>query len=247
MMMEWLISPMDAARPHEIGVALSWHARFMVLGWGILAPLAIMMARFFKVLPGQDWPRELDSKIWWRTHWISQTLVVVLSAAGLALVLMSSQNSGTALIHRLFGYSVLALAMVQAFSGLLRGSKGGPTDRQANGSLRGDHYDMTRHRLVFEGVHKGCGYLALILMIGAIASGLWTANAPNWMWLSLVCWWGILIAASAYLQRLGCAVDTYQAIWGPDPGHPGNRMKQQGWGTRRPDLPQQAFDKQRET
>lgn len=247
MILEWLISPIDPARSHDVGIALSWHARFMVLGWGILAPLAIMMARFFKVLPGQDWPRELDSKTWWRAHWMSQTMVVILSVIGLALIWMSSQNSGTATLHRLFGYSVLFLAAVQALSGIFRGSKGGPTDQHSNGSLRGDHYDMTQHRLVFEAVHKSCGYLALILMIGAIASGMWAANAPNWMWLGLSIWWMALAVVCVHLQRQGRAMDTYQAIWGPGSEHPGNRMKKQGWGTRRPDFPQQSFDKQRET
>ena len=58
--MEWLLSPIDGARAHEVGFAVSWHARTMVLGWGVIAPLAVILARFFKILPGQDWPRALD-------------------------------------------------------------------------------------------------------------------------------------------------------------------------------------------
>jgi hypothetical protein len=247
MILEWLTSPMDPVRTHEVGIALSWHARFMVLGWGMLAPLAVIAARYFKILPGQDWPRELDSKIWWRSHWMVQTLVLVLSAIAMALIFMSPQNSGAAILHRMFGYAVLLLAAAQALSGIFRGSKGGPTDRSADGSLRGDHYDMTAHRLLFEKVHKSCGYLVLALMVGAIATGLWRANAPNWMGLFLVVWWAVLLIVSAYLQRRGCAVDTYQAIWGPDPEHPGNRKEKQGWGTTRPEFPQGSFDKQRET
>ncbi|MCV0428018.1 MAG: hypothetical protein K5905_21385, partial [Roseibium sp.] len=129
----------------------------------------------------------------------------------------------------------------------LRGTKGGPTDVRPDGSLRGDHYDMTPRRLVFETFHKSFGYLALILMVGAIATGLWTANAPNWMWIFLVGWWGALAGISGYLQARGRAVDTYQAIWGPDSIHPGNRMKKQGWGTIRPELPSKSYRKQRET
>jgi hypothetical protein len=34
------------------------------------------------------------------------------------------------------------------------------------------------------------------------------------------------------LQRRGLAVDTYQAIWGPDPQHPGNATPP-GWGMNR--------------
>jgi len=246
MILEWLIAPLDPARPHEVGIALSWHARFMVLGWGILTPLAIIIARYFKVLPGQDWPRELDNKFWWRSHWMTQTLVLFLTAVGLALILASPQNTGEAIVHRMLGYAILVLAAVQALSGLFRGSKGGPTDPRADGSLRGDHYDMTPHRLLFERVHKGCGYLALALMVGAITTGIWTANAPNWMWLMLLAWWAVLAAISVYLQRQGRAVDTYQAIWGPDPAHPGNRMEQQGWGMKRPEFHGRSYEKQRE-
>ena len=42
------------------------------------------------------------------------------------------------------------------------------------------------------------------------------------------------IDAQWRLQRQGRCIDTYQAIWGPDPRHPGNRLKPVGWGVRRP-------------
>lgn len=224
MIWDWLLSPADPARAHDVGVALSWHARTMVLGWGVLAPSAVIAARYFKVLPGQKWPKELDNKTWWRWHWISQSLVLVLSAIGLGLILVSEQNTGTAILHRTFGYSVLVLGLFQALSGLLRGSKGGPTSRAADGSLRGDHYDMTLRRQLFETYHKLLGYIALILMIGAFVSGLWQANAPKWMWIFLSSWWLGLLFVAFVLEKRGWAFDTYQAIWGPDPSHPGNRM-----------------------
>ena len=231
MIWDWLVSPVDPTRAHDVGVALSWHARTMVLAWGVLAPVAVMIARFFKVLPWQDWPRELDSYVWWRSHWMAQSVVVMLSVVGLALILISDQNTGTAILHRYAGYAVLVIALLQVVSGLLRGSKGGPTDCRPDGSMDGDHYDMTPRRLMFEGFHKGFGYLALLIVVATIASGLWKANAPNWMWLALILWWAALAAIAVYLQFKGWAFDTYQAIWGPDPAHPGNRMKKQGWGT----------------
>lgn len=242
MILEWLLSPMDPARPHDVGAILSWHARVMVIGWGILTPLAIMIARFFKVLPGQDWPRELDNKVWWRWHWMSQALVLVLSVVGLSLVLLSPQNSGSAILHRVLGYAVLGLAVVQAVSGLFRGSKGGPTDRRPDGSLRGDHYDMTPHRLLFEAFHKSCGYIALALAVLVISTGLWEANAPRWMGLSLVFWWLGLVALFLCFQRQGRAVGTYQAIWGPGQEHPGNRMVKRGEGGKQPVFPDQSYE-----
>jgi hypothetical protein len=225
MILEWLLSPVDPARAHDVGLALSWHARIMVLGWGILAPLAILTARYLKVLPGQNWPGELDNKMWWRCHWMGQSTVLVLSAAGVVMILLSDQNTGHEQVHRLFGYCLLALGGFQALSGLLRGTKGGPTSPAPDGSFRGDHYDMTPRRHFFESFHKLFGYLALVMMTGAIGTGLWATNAPRWMWLVLLVWWIGLTAAAVVLQRKGWAVDTYQAIWGPDPVHPGNRAE----------------------
>ena len=86
---------------------------------------------------------------------------------------------------------------------------------------------------IFEHVHKSTGYLLILLATAAILSGLWVANAPVWMWIALAAWWCVQILVFAWLQRSGYAVDTYQAIWGPDSRHPGNGMKPIGWGIRR--------------
>lgn len=228
--MDWLLAPIDATRAHEVGFAVSWHARSMVLAWAVLAPLAVVIARYFKVLPGQDWPRELDRQFWWRSHWMGQGIVVSLSLFGLGLILGSAKG-GT--LHGVLGYVLLALMAVQVVFGVFRGSKGGPTAPGHDGSLRGDHYDMTPWRVMFEWCHKLLGYLALGLSVAVVTMGLWLANAPVWMWLAIGLWWGTLIAAVIVLQAKGRAIDTYQAIWGPDPTHPGNRRAPIGWGLRR--------------
>ncbi|MEM9578105.1 MAG: cytochrome b561 domain-containing protein [Pseudomonadota bacterium] len=229
--MEWLLAPIDPSRAHDVGFAISWHARLMVLGWGVLAPLAVLMARFFKVMPGQDWPREVDNQIWWRSHWMGQSLVVILSLAGLALVLPTDLSAMTA--HNWMGYAVLSGACIQVVLGFFRGSKGGPTAPAADGSLRGHHYDMTPWRLAFEALHKSVGYATLVLAMATILFGLWKANGPVWMWGALILWWTALMIIFIVLQRRGMAVDTYQAIWGTDPTHPGNQRPAPGWGMRR--------------
>ena len=131
--------------------------------------------------------------------------------------------------HGVLGYAVLGLGFIQFLAGWLRGSKGGPTEPQ----LRGDHYDMTWRRRLFEHLHKSLGYLALLTGCGAILSGLWQANAPRWMASALLLWWGALAAAFIVLQIRGRTIDTYQAIWGPEEHHPGNRTRPIGWGIRR--------------
>jgi hypothetical protein len=230
-MIEWLLAPIDPSRPHVIATSVAWHGRLMVLAWCALLPVGILAARFFKITPRQDWPRQLDNKSWWYTH-------NALQYAGAALVLVAAlmvERSTTLLSshHAVLGWSVVVLTMAQVAGGLLRGSKGGPTAPAKDGSLAGDHYDMTPRRRAFERIHKSIGYVAVVLALVAFATGLWHANAPRWMWLGVVTWWLLLAVAGVRWQRQGRAVDTYQAIWGPDPRHPGNRHVPIGWGIRR--------------
>lgn len=227
-MWEYLLSPLDANRVHQISDLQIWHSRLMFLGWGVVAPLAVMIARYFKVLPTQDWPNRLDSQFWWRCHWIGQTLVLLVTLIAAALMFWSAAD-GPWHWHRVLGYWVVALVLTQVLLGYLRGSKGGPADPQPDGSLAGDHYHMTKRRRIFEALHKSLGYLTLLLAAITILLGLWYINSPRWMWLLIVSWWCVLLGLSVWLQRRGMALDTYQAIWGPDPVHPGNRLPI-GWG-----------------
>lgn len=232
-MWEWLAQPLDAQRLHDLDTLISWHARLMVLAWVVLAPLAVLGARYLKILPGQDWPRVADSQLWWRLHWGTQLAVFLLSLGGLALVLWWTGQFRLASAHACLGTGVLLLMLFQLGSGLLRGSKGGPSERNRGGSMRGDHYDMTLRRRLFEWLHKSVGYLTLLLAACAVFAGLWQVNAPRWMAVVIVLWYGVLLVLNVSLQRAGWAADTYEAIWGPDPRHPGNRLPSRGWGMRR--------------
>jgi hypothetical protein len=215
-MIDWLLSPFDAARVHDVGVHLSWHARLMVLAWGVLVPIGVIAARYFKVMPGQDWPRELDNRTWWTTHRTAHYLALGLMLAGVGLILLAPASAGSITaqvwIHRWAGWATLALAVHQFLSGWLRGTKGGPTDPR--GQMRGDHYDMTRRRVVFEALHKTSGYLAMCLAMVAIVSGLWQANAPRWMWIVVMGWWVLLVCVVWTCARRR-RIPTYEAIWGP--------------------------------
>lgn len=231
--MDWLLAPIDSMRPHDVGILLSWHGRIMVVAWAFLIPVGVLLARFFKVLPGQDWPRHLDNRTWWLGHLVLQQLGAALTLLGLLLVLLETGGNSDRISHWAPGYFVVAATLVMIAAGWLRGSKGGPTDPAADGSLAGDHYDMTVRRRVFEYVHKTVGYAAVTVSVAAIYSGLWYANAAHWMWLVITLWWIILITVFVTLQRRGHSLDTYQAIWGPEKTHPGNRLKPIGWGIKR--------------
>ena len=224
---DWLMTPIDPSRAHDLSLHLKYHGRVMVVAWGFLVPLGIVAARFFKVLPRQRFPDEVGNLVWWRAHLVAQIGALLLMVVGLWLVLSrphtTSSITGAVWIHHAFGWAVLWLGAMQAASGAFRGSKGGPDDPR--GSLRGDHYDMTPRRLAFEMLHKAAGYAALGLSISAVLSGMWQANAPIWMWIVLPSWWAVLAVAFVALQRRGMVIDTYVALWGPDAVHPGNARR----------------------
>jgi hypothetical protein len=236
-MIEWLLSPVDPSRLHQVGPLVSWHGRLMVLAWAVIVPAGIIAARYFKVTPRQDWPRVLDNRAWWVAHrGLQYSAGLVLLAAALLVLwpgTTARSTTPTLWLHRLFGITVIALALVQFLSAWLRGTKGGPTSPALDGSLRGDHFDMTPRRRRFEWVHKFGGIVALAVSVAAILTGLWQANGPVWMWLCLLGWWGGLAGVVVLCERRSGALDTYQAIWGNDPALPGNRIKPIGIAVRR--------------
>jgi hypothetical protein len=225
--MEWLMASLSGNASHHIAPWAVWHARWMVLAWAVLLPLGVLIARFFKVLPRQNWPQEVDNIVWWHTHRTLQWAGFACMLVGLWLVWGKGASRGTLpQLHAGLGLLVCALAAVQVLGALARGTKGGPTESVR----RGDHYDMTARRRVFERLHKGLGWLAVVLAVAVMALGLVAVDAPRWMVLVLASWWLALVAAFVRLQRTGRCVDTYQAIWGPDPNHPGNGVRPIGWG-----------------
>lgn len=228
--MEWLLAPIDPSRGHDVGFVVSWHGRLMVIAWSMLFPCGILAARFFKITPRQNWPAELDNIAWWRTHLISQYAGAACIMIAIVLILVSPSNTAAGTWHQLVGWVVVSLCGLQFISGWLRGSKGGPTAPAVDGSLRGDHFDMTLRRRMFEYFHKTMGYIVLLLACVATVSGLWLANAQVWMWLVIVAWWLLLLSIGLLLQSRGACVDTYQAIWGPEPSLPGNQRQPIGIG-----------------
>lgn len=227
----WLLSV------REIAPWAAWHARLMVVAWIVILPLGVLIARFFKVLPRQPWPETLDSKNWWHLHRALQySGIAIMTVAALLAASNADLGHSAFPLHGLLGWFVVALGWLQVVGGLLRGSKGGPqagTDGRWHMIMRGDHYDMTRRRVIFEYVHKAAGYLAVVLAPLVVALGLHAVAAPSWMgWWIAAAWIGGL-SIFAWLQRSGRCIDTYQAIWGPSRDHPGNRRSPIGWGIRR--------------
>jgi hypothetical protein len=232
-MIDWLLTPISGASDQAIAPWAAWHGRLMVLSWSFLLPVGMLAARYFKVTPGQDWPRVLDNKSWWRTHlWVQSAGVAAMTLGVLIALENASGAGGAAEVHRFCGWTAVAIAWLQVAGALLRGDKGGPTEP----ALRGDHFDMTPRRVAFERVHKSLGWIAIPFAIAATGLGV-LVDAPRWTSAALALWWIALIGLGVALQRAGRCVDTYQAIWGPDPTLPGNRRKPIGWGVSRGEGP----------
>ena len=213
----------------------------MVLSMGVLMPPVIIVSRFFKVTPGQDWPRQLDNPFWFVTHRRWGHVIGLIVVGGLAFALAA--EGWRALWHSphsTLGWTVVALVFIQVVGSWLRGTHGGPVDpftrkQRPPNEWPGDHFSMTPRRIVFEYVHKGAGYALLILTAAAIPTGLITADSPRWMPIAMGIWWLAMLGVFIWLQRTGRCVDTYQAIWGLDPNLPGNRRRPIGFGISRMD------------
>jgi hypothetical protein len=235
LMSTWLYAPISGATTHELAGLLAWHGRLMVLAWGVLIPVGVLVARYFKIWPGQRWPAQLDHPGWWHSHRACQWSAVCLMTLATALAWQSAQPAASLAgalqlnlprLHTQLGWGLLCAAWLQIVAGFARGSKGGPTAA----TMRGDHFDMTPRRRLFEHLHKSLGWASLLVACATMLIGLVLVDAPRWMPLLLLLWWVMLAALSWRWQRQARCIDTYQAIWGPDPSLPGLARSPIGWG-----------------
>lgn len=235
---DWLLMPISGSATHEIAASTAWHGRVMVFAWAFLMPLAFIVARYFKITPRQKWPARLDNPYWFLTHRRLGTLLVLVVTLGVVLAFAGGGEVVPRTTHGWLGVIVLLLTWLQLVNALLRGTHGGPVNpftrqRKRVEQWPGDHFSMTRRRIVFEYVHKTIGYLLIVLSAIALLAGLNEADAPRWMWLAIVAWWIVVVVAVAFLQRRVGAIDTYQAIWGLDCTLPGYRRAPIGVGITR--------------
>jgi hypothetical protein len=202
----------------SVPLLVALHGACMILAWGAMLPLGGILARYFKVTPAQDFPAVTDNPFWWIMHRLLQYGGVAIAAVGLSLILAETHGRFDTLHGRL-GLAVMVLVGVQIASPLMRGSKGGPTGTGARPddprTWRGDHYDMTPRRRVFEAWHKPVGWSLFVLAAVTILLGASLAGAPVW----LFCFLG-LVQGTLVLAVLDCGlrrrwVDTHAALWGP--------------------------------
>jgi hypothetical protein len=210
-----------------VNAAFLIHSLLMMAAWLVLLPAGALVARFCKVTRAQRWPEGLDNPLWWWLHRILQYGGVACALLGLAAAYRATGRLPLGLVHVQIGLVVIVLALLQIVSTWFRGTKGGPTgagaDPQNPATWRGDHYDMTLRRQLFEGWHKVCGWWAVLLAPLAVLLGLALLGWPRALCCVAALLLGLEVALATLLARGALGINTYQAIWGPDPRHPGNR------------------------
>lgn len=218
----------------DVTIPIHWdnHAVLMFGIWFVLVPAAILFLRFGKVRPTTygippNTPKLAWPQLCWTVHFYTLYTAILLAIGGAGFaMLLTGGFSGT--LHAWLGLGTIALGALQIASSWLRGSHGGrkgegadPEDRTTWG---GDHFDMTPQRWWFEAYHKTAGYFALLLAMGAVATGL----AQFWMpglavALAVLVVLGLVLAV--VLQGRGHNHDTYFSVYGSHPDHPFNRRR----------------------
>ena len=203
------------------------HGALMLIAWLVLLPLGALIARTRKVTPRQDWPRVVENLTWWWLHRLLQWAGVGTALLGLAVAWRATGTLATGLLHVQAGLLVLTLAALQIVSTWFRGDKGGPTGTHADpaqpSTWRGDHYDMTPRRRAFEAWHKTAGWASILLALLTILLGLRLYGWPRPLVGSTIALGLLQAGVAIWLIRSARGINTYQALWGPDPRHPGNR------------------------
>ena len=229
-MIEWLLTPISGAPDHAIAPWAAWHGRLMVLSWSFLLPIGMLAARYFKVTPGQDWPRALDNKIWWRTHLWVQSAGVAAMTLGLLIAFENASGAG----RRGGDASPLRLDSGRYWLGAGRRRTAARPQRRTDrthASWRSLRHDAAARRL-----RTGSQKPRMDRGPGRPGGNWPRARARRRATLDAARPCALVDDAARRgitLQRAGRCLDTYQAIWGPDPAHPGNKRKPIGWGVSR--------------
>jgi hypothetical protein len=154
------------------------HAVLMSVSWGILVPIAILLARFGKGVTPTSGP-----KAWWfHNHWRLQVAAVVLACAGFAIALaMTPPGRHMSSLHHILGTVVVGMGIAQPLLG--------------NKKLRPPKVPASWKRVVWEVQHKGNGYAAAVLGAVTVFLGLQRMAAPAVATTAYAAWVAALGAA----------------------------------------------------
>ena len=152
------------------------HGAFMWVAWGVLAPIGIGMSAFRWLLP--------ESFGWFVLHRSIQITVVVMTFTGfiIALTFTAEKNNEHFHNHHMrLGLVVVIFTLLQPLNALIR------PHRPVHGWRAGA---KPTSRVVWEVVHKGCGYVLWILAQVTILLGLEEYGEQRLGYIHLFAWAG---------------------------------------------------------
>ena len=134
----------------------------MLIGWGWMLPMGAIFAKFFKHRP---------DGLWFKIHRALQVLGLLFATVGwlVALTNFTSLNDKglNNYRHGVLGCVTMALGLLQPLNAVIR----------PHPPAEGEEKETTR--LIWEIVHKGFGYIALMLAIATIGYGTTLLPDPD--------------------------------------------------------------------
>jgi uncharacterized Zn-binding protein involved in type VI secretion len=163
------------------------HGILMFVAWGVLAPVAMMIARFAK-----QWPWFGDNGRWFKHfHRPMMILAVLITWASFIIALIMVEGNHFMVTHTYFGLVVVICATYQPINAAMRGT-------------HEDHAQMTRKRVIFETVHKATGRTAILIGLVAIPTGIKALGGSDAFFTFYIVWASLLavvfIALSIKMQ-----------------------------------------------
>ena len=111
--MDWLLAPVHAGPPDDVNQADFWHGVLMAVGGGVLVPVSVLAARYWKIVPGQDWPRVINHRGWQIVHHAGGALALLCLVTGVTLVFQGmSLASHLNHPHAWAGWGVMTLVLL---------------------------------------------------------------------------------------------------------------------------------------
>ncbi len=216
-----------------IPIHWNYHAILMFSVWMVLVPVCVLIIRFGKPKPtefGVTTKIGITNPKWWwfnvHKYGLFFATFMALAGAGLALVVSGGFSGST---HSMFGIATIAMGCLQVISALLRGTHGGKyyksPDLNDPSQWRGDHYDHTPRRRMFEAYHKTSGYFTIFFAAGAVGSGLMQYSMPVLVVLMFILPF-VYLAAWVLLEFKGRRYDGYRAVHGYGMEHPYNKERE---------------------
>lgn len=216
-----------------IEIHWNYHAILMFFIWMFLVPMCITVMRFHKPPPSEKGIRR-DVSIWHREWWFFSVhkfglffaMFLAVGSTGLALI-VSGGFSGS--VHACFGMLTVVMGIGQIISSQFRGTRGGKyrigADLNDPDTWRGDQYDHTKKRRLFEAYHKTAGYFTVFCAVGALGSGLMQFYMPVLTGLLFVFLLAGLAAWITY-EFKGRSYDGYRVAHGYGLEHPHNKDRE---------------------